>query len=138
MLLQGSETVVDNLYSGAQYFDSDAGIVSWIDVPVTSGSADNTIISYTASIDGNAMLTLSALADGSGGIDNKRWGFGTSTPGFKGFSFTEGASATTTINFGDLGDTSSKTCFNAKTSTGSNVSFYFVGTSMVVESNLCN
>jgi hypothetical protein len=135
---ENQRTDIDNLYAGPQSLPADAGQVSWLDVPVTSSSADNTIISYTASIDGEPMLTLSAQADGSGGIDNQRWGFGTSTPAFQGFSFTEGASATTTINFGDIGDTSSKVQYNMKTNTGGNVCAYIVGTTWTIDSGVCN
>lgn len=52
-------------------------------------------------------------------------------------AFSQGASATTTINFGKMGDTSSKACFNTKNTDGADISFYFVGTSMVVETTPC-
>lgn len=52
-------------------------------------------------------------------------------------TFSKGASATTTVTFGELGDSSSKTCFNTKNTAGDDISFYFVGTTMVVESNVC-
>ncbi|MFA6459339.1 MAG: hypothetical protein WCV79_03015 [Candidatus Paceibacterota bacterium] len=63
-------------------------------------------------------------------------GIGTTTPYSK-FHVTSGASATTTSNFGEVGVTSSKSCFNTKNSVGADISFYFVGTAMVVENNLC-
>jgi hypothetical protein len=52
-------------------------------------------------------------------------------------TFSRGASATTTVNFGEMGDVSSKTCFNTKNTEGVDISFYFVGTQMVVENNPC-
>lgn len=51
--------------------------------------------------------------------------------------FSKGASATTTVSFGLTGDISSRTCFNAKNSEGGDVSFYFVGSNMVVEADVC-
>jgi hypothetical protein len=44
--------------------------------------------------------------------------------------------ATTTVDFGAL-DTTSKTCFNVRNTVGAATSFYFVGTTMVVEANRC-
>ena len=74
------ETTIDNGVFGAMNFDTDAGQISWIDMPVTSASATGTIESYTAQIDGNAMLTLYSESDGGGGIKNNRIGIGTTTP----------------------------------------------------------
>ena len=53
-------------------------------------------------------------------------------------TFSKGASATTTVNFGEVGDASSHACFNTKNTDGDDISFYFVGTQMVVENNSCN
>lgn len=80
LVASGSRTEIDNLYTGPQYFDTDAGIVSWIDVPVTSSLADNTVVSYTAGIDGNSILTVYGQSDGAGGADTFRIGIGTTTP----------------------------------------------------------
>ncbi|OGC80570.1 hypothetical protein A2943_03515 [Candidatus Adlerbacteria bacterium RIFCSPLOWO2_01_FULL_51_16] len=52
-------------------------------------------------------------------------------------TFSKGASATTTVNFGEIGDSTSHACFNTKNTDGNDISFYFVGTSMVVENNIC-
>lgn len=52
-------------------------------------------------------------------------------------TFNAGSNATTTVNFGAAGSGNSKVCFNTKNTTGGNISFYFVGTSMVVENNPC-
>ncbi len=51
--------------------------------------------------------------------------------------FSKGASATTTVNFGEVGESSSHACFNTKNTDGGDISFYFVGTSMMVEANAC-
>src|SRR3990167_3185445 len=49
-------------------------------------------------------------------------------------TFSKGASATTTVNFGEIGDSTSHACFNTKNTDGNDISFYFVGTSMIEES----
>ncbi|QQR78619.1 MAG: hypothetical protein IPJ68_06140 [Candidatus Moraniibacteriota bacterium] len=79
-LASGDEFVIDasgtttiaNLNLGATSFDTDAGAVTWIDMPVTSGAADNTVESYTSQLDGQSMLTVYALSDGAGSIDTRR------------------------------------------------------------------
>jgi hypothetical protein len=65
-------TTIANLNLGATNFDTDAGIISWVDMPVTASSPDNTVESYTALLDGQSMLSLYALSDGAGSIDTRR------------------------------------------------------------------
>ncbi len=77
--LQGP-TTIDDMITGALAFESDSGIVSWFDMPVTSGAAVNTVESYTANIDGNSLLTVYAESDGAGSIQNSRIGVATTTP----------------------------------------------------------
>jgi hypothetical protein len=48
-----------------------------------------------------------------------------------------GGSGTTTVSFGELSNSSSKTCFNTKKIEGEDISFYFIGTNMVVEDHAC-
>ncbi|MBX4197983.1 hypothetical protein KW782_01470 [Candidatus Parcubacteria bacterium] len=73
-------TSIDNLALGATTFDSDGGILSWIDMPVTSSAVASTVQSYSAQIDGNPLLTVYAQSDGSGGIQNSGIAIGTSSP----------------------------------------------------------
>ena len=75
-------TSIDNLQIGATSFDTDAGILSWADMPVTSNAAAYTDESYTAQIDGNPILTVYAQSNGSGDIMNPRVGIGTTTPSY--------------------------------------------------------
>ena len=64
-------------------------------------------------------------------------GIGTTTP-YSRFHVSQGASATTTVNFGEVGSATSKACFNTKNVAGSDISFYFnAANALVVESNLC-
>ena len=51
-------------------------------------------------------------------------------------TFSKGT-GTTTVNFGTMGDVTSHACFNTKNTDGQDVSFYIVGTSIVVEANAC-
>jgi uncharacterized protein YjiK len=73
-------TSIASLETGAFNFDTDAGMISWTDLPVTSAASSGTVESYTAQIDGNPLLTVFAQADGSGGIMNSRIGVGSTTP----------------------------------------------------------
>jgi hypothetical protein len=53
-------------------------------------------------------------------------------------TFSKGASATTTVTFGTLGDTSSKVCFNTKNSAGQDASFYINNDfQLVIASGTC-
>ena len=78
---EASSTVsyINNLQTGGMTFDTDAGIINWIDLPVENATA-GTIESYSASIAGNDILTVYAEADGAGGATNLRVGINTSTP----------------------------------------------------------
>ncbi|MEK7641325.1 MAG: hypothetical protein AAB389_05045, partial [Patescibacteria group bacterium] len=74
-------TTIDQLQTGAMSFDTNAGAVSWIDMPVTSDAVQGTVESYTAQIDINNIFTIYAESDGKGGVQNTRVGVGTTTPG---------------------------------------------------------
>ena len=78
----GGLTTIDDLSLGAMVFESDAGILSWVDMPVTASAAINTVESYIAQLDGNPMLSVYGLSDGAGGVKTKNLGvgIGTSTP----------------------------------------------------------
>ena len=71
---------LQNVELGAMSFDTDAGIVSWTDLPVSGTPSSGTVQSYTAQIDGTSLLTVYAEADGSGGIQNSAVGVATTTP----------------------------------------------------------
>jgi hypothetical protein len=62
-------------------------------------------------------------------------GIGTSSPASQ-FQVSAGATATTTVDFGAQAVTA-KTCFNVRDALGAETSFYFVGTTMVIEANRC-
>jgi hypothetical protein len=75
-------TTIDQLQTGVMTFDLNAGAVTWIDMPVDSGAAAGTIMSYSAMIDSSSTLVVYAESDGSGGIRKQRVGIATTTPGF--------------------------------------------------------
>ena len=51
--------------------EEDAGRITRFDMPVSSSSADGTIMSATDKIDGNNVLEVGAYSDGAGGIDGR-------------------------------------------------------------------
>src|SRR5690606_25970980 len=71
---------IDNLELGSFNFSSNAGIISWVDMPVTASASQGTKESYSAQIDGNPLLTVYAESNGTGGIQNSGVGIGTTTP----------------------------------------------------------
>jgi hypothetical protein len=73
-------TSIANLNLGATTFDTDAGAVTWIDMPVTSSASAGTIESYSAKIDENDLLTIYAESDGAGSIQNSAVGIGLAIP----------------------------------------------------------
>ncbi|MFA5800095.1 MAG: hypothetical protein WC840_04005, partial [Candidatus Peribacteraceae bacterium] len=72
-------TSIDSIDLGSMNFDTDAGIITWIDMPVATTTA-GIIQSYTAKLDGNPLLTIYGETDGSGGVRYKSVGIGTTTP----------------------------------------------------------
>ena len=73
-------TTIDNLQLGNINFDTDAGMISWVDMPVTASATAGTVMSYTGQLDGSPMFTVYGESDGAGGIQNRGVGVGTSTP----------------------------------------------------------
>jgi|GEM_PF-1681420 len=88
-------TTLDNSEIGPPIFDTDAGQVTWIDMPVASTTqATGTVMSYTAQIDGEQIFTVFGSTNGYlGGMTTTTVGIGTTTPAWK----LSVSSATTTI-----------------------------------------
>ena len=78
--LSSGVTTINNLATGAWAFDTNAGQVSWADLPIDSTATAGTVESYTAQIGGLPILTVYAEADGSGNAQNTRVGIGTTSP----------------------------------------------------------
>jgi hypothetical protein len=72
-------TSVNALETGNLNFDTDAGAVSWADLPISSAPL-NAVQSYTAQIGGTGVLTIYGLSNGSGGVATTSVAIGTSTP----------------------------------------------------------
>ncbi len=65
--------------SGTLKFDTDAGVINWIDLPI-SAAANNAPQSYSANIGSTEVFTVYGEADGSGNSKNLRVGIGSTTP----------------------------------------------------------
>ena len=76
-------TSINNLETGPLNFDTDAGAVSWADMPVSCAAAAcaGTVESYTANLNGSSVLTIYGTAVGAaGGVQSLGVGIGTLTP----------------------------------------------------------
>ncbi len=75
-------TTIEQLQTGVLSFDTNAGAVTWIDMPVTSAAPAGVPMSYSAMVGASSTLTVYAESDGNGGVKNQRVGISTTTPGF--------------------------------------------------------
>ncbi|MDE1941298.1 MAG: hypothetical protein KGI66_04220, partial [Patescibacteria group bacterium] len=73
-------TSIPYLETGNMNFAADSGVVSWIDMPVTSASASGVAESYSANLAGNPLLTIYGQSNGAGGVQNTAVGIGTTSP----------------------------------------------------------
>ncbi|MDE1941289.1 MAG: hypothetical protein KGI66_04175, partial [Patescibacteria group bacterium] len=73
-------TTISSLQTGAMRFDTDAGVISWTDLPIDSSAPNGTTESYSANLNGSPMLTIYGQADGAGNIINPGVGIGTTSP----------------------------------------------------------
>jgi len=74
-------TSINNLETGPLNFDTDAGAVSWADMPVSCAAAAcaGTVESYTANLNGSSVLTIYGTAVGAaGGVQSLGVGIGSS------------------------------------------------------------
>lgn len=62
-----------NTQLGTQEFPADAGMVSWIDMPVSDTPSAGVEMSYVTQINGTTITKHYAEADGTGGIQNERY-----------------------------------------------------------------
>ena len=70
---------IDALNTGPMAFDTDAGILSWIDMPTATTTA-NIVNSYSAQIGSTPVLTIYGTTTTSGNILYGSVGIGTTTP----------------------------------------------------------
>jgi len=81
--IEGELEVLGSTYLGPMEFASDGGIISWIDMPVSTTVATSTPESYTARLGGADVLTIYGTAQGYlGGVANASTsvGIGTTSP----------------------------------------------------------
>ena len=76
-----SLTEIDSLEVGPMSLEDNGGILSWIDMDVSTTTA-SLVESYTAQLDGNLLITVYGLTDGSGGVINLGVGIATATPAY--------------------------------------------------------
>src|SRR3990167_1299855 len=72
-------TSISSLATGPSSFDTDAGIVSWIDMPTATTTA-GIINSYSAQMGGTPVLTIYRVTTAGGTINSGNVGVGTTTP----------------------------------------------------------
>ncbi len=65
---------------GSFEFSADSGLVTFVDMPVTSDAEIGSPEGYAFKIDRDNIMTVYAESDGAGGVQNKRVGIGTVTP----------------------------------------------------------
>ena len=65
---------------GSFEFSADSGLVTFVDMPVTSDADIGSPEGYAFKIDRDNVMTIYAQSDGAGGVQNKRVGIGTATP----------------------------------------------------------
>ncbi|MBI2038063.1 MAG: beta-propeller fold lactonase family protein [Candidatus Magasanikbacteria bacterium] len=88
-----SVAYINSLETGPLNFDDNAGMVTWVDMLVSSSVA-GTPNSYTAAINDNPMLMIYAESNGSGGIANQTISINTSTTSTYKLYIDAGASTT--------------------------------------------
>jgi len=69
------------VFLGAMEFASDSGVISWINMPVST-TTPGLPMSYTAEIDEKAILTIYSETDGDGTVENLRVGIATTSPAY--------------------------------------------------------
>jgi len=82
LYVAGDLEIGRNIYTGSLNFPEDAGIISWVNLPISDSVATGTVESYSAQIDDVSVLTIYGEADGSGGVMNTRVGIGTTSPSY--------------------------------------------------------
>jgi len=69
-----------NLNIGSLVFASDSGLISAMDMPVSSVSSVGSPQGYVFKMDGDNIMSVYSESDGVGGVQNKRIGIGTISP----------------------------------------------------------
>jgi len=83
-------TSIDSINTGPMAFETDAGVVSWMDLPTATTTA-SLANSYSAQIGGTPVLTIYATTTTSGTITKGFVGIGSTTPSGKAYLSVGGA-----------------------------------------------
>ena len=79
-MVSGDLEVAGNAFLGPMEFPTDSGVVSWVDMPISTSVATGTSESYTARLGGTNILTIFGRASGyQGGISTSTAGIGIGT-----------------------------------------------------------
>ncbi len=74
-----NNTYIERLNTGPIEFENDAGVLSWINLPISASSTSGAVQSFSAQIDSNQLFTIYGQSNGSGALQKARSVFGTST-----------------------------------------------------------
>jgi len=96
-------TYADSFQAGPMAFDTDAGILSWVDMPVSTTTA-NIVMRYSAQIDSSPVLSIYATTTGTGLVNYGSVGIGTTSP-IKRFSVSNGGVAVCSLADTSCNDT---------------------------------
>jgi hypothetical protein len=80
VFISGELEVAEDTYVGPIKFKDDSGMVSLIDMNITTAVASSTVEGYSLLVDGGEILTLYSQADGSGDVVMQKVGINTTTP----------------------------------------------------------
>ncbi|MFA6554524.1 MAG: hypothetical protein WCS89_03370 [Candidatus Paceibacterota bacterium] len=68
---QGSGiTYISSLQTSNFNFETNAGMVSWVDLPTDSNAPSGTVQSYSAGLNGSSTLTIYGISDGAGNLQS--------------------------------------------------------------------
>ncbi len=84
-------TSIERLNLGAVEFEVDGGMISWVDLTASSAPTSS-VLSYSAQIDANPLLTVYGVSTGQGTVASTAIGIGSTTPNAR-FSIVSGSEA---------------------------------------------
>jgi hypothetical protein len=91
-----NKTSIERLDLGPISFETNAGVVSWIDFPVTSAAATGTKMSYVAQLDSTQMFSIYGESNGIGGVQYPAVAVGATTTPAAFFSIQQASSTSAT------------------------------------------
>lgn len=80
LLVTGNTTFYGNTNQGSIEFAQDSGLVTALDMPVSSSASNGNVEGYNFAVDGTNILTVYSKSDGAGSIATSSIGIGTTAP----------------------------------------------------------